>query len=423
MQRIWILTELYFPERTSTAYFLTEIAQSLVVDHTVGVITGASMYETQTVSLPQSETINQVSIRRCCSTRFNKNHLLGRLLNGVTRSIAILLYALCVCRSTDIVLVVTNPPLLPLMAVLLKFLKGTEFVLLVHDVYPEVLVATGLLSSKSLIYRMLQFINSWVYQQTRHVITLGRDMDQLVLAKLRSNQLAHNPVPITCIPNWAETDIISPTDRSQNQLLARLNLTDKFVILYAGNMGRTHDLQILLEAAQQVLATQPNIYFLCIGAGASKRAIERRIQAEKLTNVMVLPYFPHSEKNQVLNACDIGIISFLPNMAGVSVPSRMYNQMAAGKPLIAIADDWSELAQVVQENSIGWVIEPANVDQLVQILYVASQQPNLLLEMGARAAEAVRQKYTLFHAASAYHDLFSGLSGSQGITSTSLHQI
>jgi colanic acid biosynthesis glycosyl transferase WcaI len=408
MRRIWILTELYFPERTSTAYFLTQIAQGLVKDYEVQVISGASMYETQTASLPKLEIVNQVAIHRCEGTHFDKNWLPGRILNGLTRSIAIFLKALQKCRSTDVILVVTNPPLLPVMALLLKCLKGCDFVLLVHDVYPEVLTAIEFLSAQNPLYWMMQTVNSWVYRNARYIVTLGRDMTQLVQAKLPSAQPLTSQ-NIVCIPNWAEIESIYPIDWSANSLLQRLNLTDKFVVLYAGNMGRTHDLQILLDAAKTLLTEQSSIHFLCIGSGASKSFLGTQVKAQALTNVTVLNYLPNSERNLVLNACDIGVISFLPGMAGISVPSRMYNQMAAGKPILAISDHWSELASVVEEEAIGWVVEPRNSERLLTVLRTALQQPEKCAAMGQRAAIAVHRKYTLAHAEAAYLALFNEL--------------
>lgn len=405
MNRVVVLTELFYPEKTSTAYFLTAIAQGLVTDYPVTVFTGASLYDGQASSLAQNTVVKEVEIHRCRGTTFNKNWLPGRLVNGCTRAISIFFTALWQCHASDMILVVTNPPLLPLMAWLLKTLKGCNFVLLVHDVYPEVLSVTGLAHSQSLVYRLMQEVNRLIYGQASRIITLGRDMQKLVETKLTQ------PIEgkLICIPNWAETEIIYPIDKQNNSLLQRLNLVDKFVVLYAGNMGRTHDLQILLDAAETLSDTQPQIHFLLIGAGAQKQDVEARVQDQHLPNVTVLSYLPHEQKNVTLNSCDVGIISFLPGMTGVSVPSRMYNQMAAGKPLIAIADNESELAQVIQEEGIGWLVSPQDDDQLVKLLTQIMNDSKLCNDMGHKAAQAVLCKYQLKHAVSKYQSLFREL--------------
>lgn len=413
MARILVLTELFYPEKTSTAYFLTAIAQGLVTDYPVTVFTGASLYDGQASSLAQNTVVKEVEIHRCRGTTFNKNWLPGRLVNGCTRAISIFFTALWQCHTSDVILVVTNPPLLPLMAWLLKTLKGCNFVLLVHDVYPEVLSVTGLAHSQSLVYRLMQEVNRLIYGQASRIITLGRDMQKLVETKLTQ------PIEgkLICIPNWAETEIIYPIDKQNNSLLQRLNLVDKFVVLYAGNMGRTHDLQILLDAAETLSDTQPQIHFLLIGAGAQKQDVEARVQDQHLPNVTVLSYLPHEQKNVTLNSCDVGIISFLPGMTGVSVPSRMYNQMAAGKPLIAIADNESELAQVIQEEGIGWLVSPQDDDQLVKLLTQIMNDSKLCNDMGHKAAQAVLCKYQLKHAVSKYQSLFRELIPHNNISS------
>lgn len=405
MKCIWVLTELYYPDRTSTAYFVSKTAQGLAENFEVKVLTGGSLYESKSISLPFFEIIQGVEVQRCLSTSFDKNWLPGRIINGLTRAIAIFWQALWQCHASDVVLVVTNPPLLPLMAWLLKILKGCDFVLLVHDVYPEVLSVSGLAHSQSMIYRLVQGVNLLIYQQAKRVITLGRDMQKLVVDKLTPSVDGK----VVCIPHWAETEIIYPVDKQDSSLLQRLNLVNKFVVLYAGNMGRTHDLQILLDAAEALIDTQPHIHFLLIGAGAQKQAVEARVQDQQLHNVTVLSYLPHAEKNVTLNSCDVGVISFLPGMVGVSVPSRMYNQMAAGKPLIAIADHESELAQVICEEGIGWLIPPQACDQLVRLLTQIAEEPDTCLERGRRAAKAVQNQYLLNHAVNKYRSLFQTL--------------
>lgn len=406
MKKIFILTELYFPEKTSTAYFLTEIAQGLAQNNQVSVITGNLMYETKSQPLPRYETIKSVDIVRCRATSFNKNNLLGRIINGCSRSISIFLKAFIKCHSSDIILVVTNPPLLPLMALLLKYVKGAQFILLVHDVYPEVLAVSGIAHPKTWIYRIFQWINKIVYRNACRIVTLGRDMSQIVYNKIPNKFIDK----VICIPNWAETEIIYPIEKSFNPLLRQLNLLDKFVVLYAGNMGRTHDLQILISAAEILASEKSNFHFLFVGSGARKKWLENYIEDNHLDNVTVLSYFPYSEKNTVLNACDLGVISFMSGMSGVSVPSRMYNQMAAGKPILAITDRCSELAYVLEEEGIGWVVEPEDLDSFVKVLRQASEFPEYCIEMGQRASSVAKIKYTVSRSNSDYKCLFDELS-------------
>ncbi|OUL37713.1 hypothetical protein BV372_01820 [Nostoc sp. T09] len=408
MQRIWILSELYFPEETSTGYILTYIAEGLAEEYEVKVITGPATNFLHRDAYPDYEIKNGVEIFRCQSTGFNKDFFWGRLVNLVVQSTSILWKAGKLCQRKDIILVVTNPPLLPFVALVLKWLKNCQFVLLIHDVYPEVLVATGLCSSSSLIARIGRIVSALLYTQASKIITLGRDMAKIVKDKLSNNLNKENiSSKIYLIPNWAEHETVKPSDRNNNLLLQELGCCDRFVVLYAGNMGKTHGIEDLGEVAN-ILQVDSNIHFVVVGFGAKKKWLEEYVKSYNLQNINIIPLSarPRSEQSVSLNAGDVALISYLPGMAGVSVPSRMYNQMAAGKPIIAVADDWSELAEVVREENIGWVIKPGNIQELVWTIQFAANNRDLCTQMGLRAAEVAKNKYNFAQTNQAYKELF-----------------
>ncbi len=405
MKCIWFLTELYFPEQTSTGYFLTKIAEGLAEEYDVKVITGpATKSLSPCEEFPIHERRNKVEIWRCNGTNLNHNLLLGRFLNLMTRSVAIFWKALFLCQREDIILVVTNPPLLPFVALIIKWLKKIQFVLLIHDVFPEALVAAGMCDRSSIIVRIGKMMNRILYQQSSKIVTLGRDMTKLTSAKLSDR----DENKIVCIPNWADNQIVRPTARGNNTKLQELGVTEKFVILYAGNMGRSHGIEYIAEAAQNI-HNNKNIHFIISGFGYKKKWLEQYVISNNLENVNILNRCPSSELIIVLNACDVAIISFIPGMAGVSVPSRMYNQMAAGKPIIALADDWSELAEVIREEEIGWLVKPGDITSLVNTIQLAADNPELCAQMGSRAAVVAQAKYTFTQADKAYKQLFREL--------------
>jgi colanic acid biosynthesis glycosyl transferase WcaI len=153
---LWIVSELYYPEETSTGYFLTKIAEGLASNHSVHVVCGQPNYSAQKVRASSREIHNGVVIRRCWATTWNKNIWPLRLINFLTISISIFLHLIFVLRHGDQVLVVTNPPFLPFLTHWACRVHGARCFLLIHDVYPEVLVAAGLLSPNSRITRFLE---------------------------------------------------------------------------------------------------------------------------------------------------------------------------------------------------------------------------------------------------------------------------
>ena len=213
---------------------------------------------------------------------------------------------------------------------------------------------------------------------------------------------------IIIIPNWADVSGITPLPRDRNGLLQELGLTQQFVVQYSGNMGRTHGIESLWVSARQ-LSHQPDVHFLIIGTGAKKEWLEERIQRDGLRNVTVLPTRPRNDLASTLNACDVAIISFIAGTAGISVPSRMYNILAAGKPIIAVADDGSELALVIREEQVGWVVPPGQTDRIVEAILEARANPERLIDMGQRARAAAEQNYSFERVIQAYYDLIQSL--------------
>lgn len=400
---IWVISELYHPEDNATGHLLTHIAEGLAERYPVRVLCSQPTYNARGTRAPVCEEHGGVPIRRCRATALNKNVLVLRVINLVTISIALFVQTLARVRRGDFVLVVTNPPLLPFLVAAACKLRGAPFLLLIHDVYPEVLAATGMVKPDALLARGVDALSRRLYRGAERIIVLGRDMARLVAPKLGP---ARNNLVV--IPNWADLDQVCPTPRPSNALLRKLGLTDKFVVLYAGNMGRTHGLEGLAQAAA-TLRSDTDTHFLFVGSGAKRLWLENVIRASGLGNMTVLGNRPRSEQQTFLNACDVAVISFVPGMAGVSVPSRMYNLLAAGKPILAVADADSELALVVEEEAIGWVVPPGRPDQTARAIREARSDPERLAQMGRRARRVAESKYSLRHAITAYQTMIADL--------------
>jgi colanic acid biosynthesis glycosyl transferase WcaI len=329
-----------------------------------------------------------------------------RLVNLFTISVSLFFKALGSIRRGDLVFVVTNPPTLPFVAFLACKLKGARLILRIEDVYPDAMIAAGMVRPGSVIVRLLNFMHRALYRNVDRVIVLGRDMLRLVQKKLQRDS-GH----ITIITNWADCDEITPLGRSENPLLQKLGLTEKFVVQYSGNMGRTHDLEGLVHCAQ-MLDSEQSIHFLFVGTGAKEAWLKKTTQELGLRNVTILPPQPRADLKQSLNACDLAVISFVEGMAGVSVPSRMYNILAAGKPILAVADADSELALVVQEERVGWLVRPASPEMTAKAILEASSSPALLSEMSKRARALVLRDYTQQRIMGKFEELLQSLASS-----------
>jgi hypothetical protein len=140
---LWVVTELYYPEETSTGYYLTRIAEGLANDFNVKVLCGQPNYSARGTRAPKREVHQGVEIFRAFGTTFNKNVILFRLINMLTLSISVFFKAIFHIRRGEQVLVVTTPPSLPFIAAFAALFRGANYVLLIHDNYPEILIAAG----------------------------------------------------------------------------------------------------------------------------------------------------------------------------------------------------------------------------------------------------------------------------------------
>ena len=386
---VWIVSELYYPEDTSTGYYVTEIAEGLATSFVVGVLCGQPSYAWRGTDAPRKEVRKGVTITRCRAVVRDKNSLLGKLITQLTLTFSMFANAVRCFRRGDTVLVVTNPPLLPFVVAIACALKRSRCVLLVHDVYPEVLVAAGLVTRTSPLVVIMNGMNRCVLRGVRHVIVLGQDVERLLRAKdprLSSER-------ITVVPHWADLEDIHPTSRKDNTILLGLGLEGKMVLQYAGNMGRTHQIEALIQCARH-LRNEQCIHFIICGQGAKAEWVRNEVVGLGLANVTILPRQPRERLCELLNACDIALISFVPGMAGISVPSRLYNLMAAGKPIVALCDSDSEVSRVISEENIGWVVPPDTPSGLVQVLRDAAANREELANMGSRARDTAARKYT-----------------------------
>lgn len=395
-RRLWLVTELYYPEETSTGYYLTRIGEGLADRFDVKVICGQPTYFKRGTVAPKREVHKGVEIFRAAGTTLDKNIILFRLVNMITLGMAVFFKAVGNFRSGDRILVVTNPPLMPFIVAFASLIRGCGFVLLIHDNYPELAIAAKKMRAGSLLSRTIAIFNRWLYKYASKIIVVGRDMKELLERKTVGLD-----VPIAVIPNWAELETVEPAPKPENKLLRELGLSDKFVLLYAGNMGHPNDLESIVEAAG-LLQGNDAIHFIFLGSGAKRPWLEQAVAQQQLQNVTILKPMPRSEQIVFLNACDVALVSLVAGMRGVSMPSRTYNALAAGKPILALSDDRSELEMVIKDDSVGWMVPPGNSKVLADTISRIYESKELLSEMGARARKAALDRYSLDLAMSRY---------------------
>lgn len=415
---LWVVSELYYPEMTSTGYYLTKIAEGLTDSFDVKVLCGQPNYSARGTRAPNRECHNRVEIFRAFGTTLDKNVIFFRLINMLSLSFSIFLRALREFRQNDLILVVTTPPSLPFVAALASISKKSEYALLIHDNYPEILIAAGKASNNSLTVKFLQKANGWLYRRAKKIIVVGRDMKQMIEQKIGAAN-ALQRIPVEVIQNWAELEQVEPRPRAENPLLEKLKIKEKFVFLYAGNMGYPNDLESIVECAGKLL-NDPRFHFIFLGGGVKRKWLENETCQRKLNNITLLNPLPRSEQTVFLNACDVAIVSLVKKMWGVSMPSRTYNILAAGKPILALTDADSEVAKVIEEDKVGWVVPPNEPEKLLAMIFRIFDERSQIIEKSEASRHSALKNYSLENALVKYQKALTDIASDNAEQSSKL---
>lgn len=405
-KRLWVITELYYPEDNQTGYYLTRIAEGLAEDFDVKVICGQPNYAARGTFAPKREVHENVEIFRVWGTTLDKDVLFFRLINMLTLGAAMFFKSLLKIKSGEKVLVVSAPPSLPFVTALAAKIRRAQYTLVIQDKYPEILIAVGKAKPNSIFVKILDTMNGWLYRQAEKVIVVGRDMEELVKRQMGENTNGKNKVAV--IQNWASLEEVEPLPRASNPLLKELGLSDKFVFLYAGNMGHPQDLETIVECAAK-LKNDERFHFLFIGSGVKRKWLEKAVKNNALENVTLLAPRPRGEQKIFLNACDVGLVPLVKKMSGVAMPSRTYNILAAGKPILALIEEDSEVAKVIEEDDVGWFVPPLEPQKLQKIIEDIFSERDKIPAMEKRARASALEKYSVEVAIEKYKAVFKEL--------------
>lgn len=361
IQRLWIVTELFPPDETSTSYIMGEIANAMTKKYNVGVICGPEIYDRR----KKLDTDNKfqlhdsIDIYRAEGADLDKNTVWGKAISFVLMSKRLISLVKQHVRKGDKVLMVTNPaPMVPLMS-RLKNKVGFELNILVHDVFPENMRPAGL---KLPMYSLVKHIFDKAYSKADQLIALGRDMAYVLGQKVNNILKTGDRPRITIIENWADVDNIQPQPFPEG----------KIILEYAGNIGRVQGLDKVMDRLPD------DIEFHLYGTGA----MEETLKARKQKNVFFHGPYLRSQQNTVLAVCDIAVVTLEDGMYGLGVPSKTYNILASGRPVLFLGPENSEIDLLVREKVVGYCGWPKNWDKEV------------LEEMGARARKVAVEEYS-----------------------------
>lgn len=393
--KIILVTQHYAPFPSTTAGYMTDIAKELARESRVIVLSSSPHSATAPPSKPGEPEVIEIK-----SWWPEKSALVARSVAAVLFAIQIFIAVLKHTRKEDVLLSVTTPFTTPYTVALAAKLRKAASALIIYDLYPDSLVMAGFLRPSSILTKSLRWANKVMFHWLDSIVVIGRDMTKKLLEYPQMTA-----AKIRLIPNWATLPIHYREFDPGNPF--RIRCGGRFIVAMSGNAGFTHDPESVFEAAR-ILKDNSDIHFLLSGEGVGWTKIKEMQAASPLPNITLIERVPDAELESFLSAADIWIIPYRRNNTGVSVPSRIYNLLAVGRPVIICSEPDAEAAILVQEEGIGWIVPPENAAAIAQAIHSAASATAATAEKGHRAT-MVASRYTAEIALKAYRGLMSDL--------------
>ena len=347
MQRIIFINRFYFPDHSATSQLLTELSEFLAGSgKNIHVITSRQMYEDAKAKLNCEELINNVTVHRVYSSTFGRVNLVGRAIDYLSFYFFSFVFLLRFVRKKDVLIAKTDPPLISVVAAVVVKIKRGVLVNWIQDLFPEVVQEISPGSIPVWLYKSIQKIRNWSIRVARNNIVIGNTMGNKVMAA------GVNESSVKVFQNWFVDEEKQVDQKEIQQLKNQWGLDDKFVVGYSGNLGRAHDYETFLEAAS-MLSNNEDIVFLFVGGGAGMESMKNQVKDRDLHNVVFKPYQPLSNLALTLSISNVHLISLLPSMEGLIVPSKFYGILAANRPILFVGSQDGEISELLRRNDCG----------------------------------------------------------------------
>jgi len=406
MPSLIFINRYFYPDHSASSQILTDLAFHLAEGgRKVQIITSRQIYNDAKATLPSFEIVNNVCIHRVASTQFGRAGLLGRSIDYVSFYRSVWHCLLGATLQNDILIAKTDPPLVSLIALGAARRKGAVLINWLQDIYPEVAMQLGVPLIRGPVAAGLTKLRNRSLCFAEANVVVGH----LMRAKVEALRVPSKRIHV--IENWCNDLEIYPVQQPENSLGRAWGLQGKFVVGYSGNLGRAHDVETVLNAAE-LLRGNPGIVFLMIGGGKRFDELITAVRDRALTRLFC--FMPYQEQGMLaasLGVSDVHWLSLNPRLEGLIVPSKFYGIAAAGKPIIIIADEEGELSRLVQQHHCGVVIKPGDARALVGVLLNLMNEPRVTRDMGMRARRMLDAYYTRERALERWSGLLDKLAG------------
>lgn len=396
-KNLLIYAHYYYPDVASTGQILTELAEGLKESFHTTVICTVPSYTGKVSQYYRKhkyyyENINGVDVLRIRVPEFRKNFAPSRIVNIVSYFFSAVAATFRVERQ-DYVFTISQPPVLGgLLGVIGKHLKKAKLIYNIQDFNPEQVKAVEFTGNRLILNAML-LMDKHSCKAADKVIVVGRDM----VDTLR-NRFGKKMVPYAYINNWIDEKEIYPLPEGNagvQKFRKRYGLENRFVMMYSGNIGLYYDLPNLLKLIAQ-FQQEKEVVFAFIGEGSVLEELKEYQQKHQLENVVFIPYQEKKDLIYSLNAGDVHFVMNAKGIKGVSVPSKLYGVMAAGKPVLGILEEGAEARLIVEEAQCGRVVSPEDYEAIRNLIreFIQKRNSEELACMGEKGRNYLVQHLT-----------------------------
>lgn len=317
----------------------------------------------------------RLRIHRFFSPREGRNPV-GRALRYALNNL------ICIAKGIradgDVIFIESTPPTQGMMAGMIKAIKKTPVAYGLQDVFPDSMVNSGMMREGSAMESVGRWIESKTYKAADAIIVISQDIRENILAK------GVSPAKVSLIPNWVEYDAIYPIPRNENPLITELGLReDAFYVVYAGSVGYAQNVDVLLEASLLTRET-PDIEYIIFGTGSEMADCQKRAKEFCCENVSFYPLLPYERSAEVYSLADLALVSCRKGFGSAAMPSKTWNILSCGTPILLSFDDDTELASLIRREGLGYFSEADDARMLAQAILTAYRDRETLSAISSR---------------------------------------
>lgn len=372
---VLLLNEYFPPDTSATAKCAAQVAEAVAVNHRVTVLAGRPSYDPSERHPPyflRREVRGNLAIERVGSTAYPRFQMRRRVSNYLSYLSLAIPRALSI--PSDVVLAMTDPPIEGIAGAVVARLSRRPFVYNIRDLYPDMAVGGAIVRPGSFTARW-EAMHRWALRCAARVIVLGEDMRDRIVAK------GIDPARVVVSRDGIEVPAAVPSP--DNSVAREIRGDFRFVLVHAGNLGFYGAWQTLISAVR-VLENE-GVGLVFIGEGAMKPQVET--MAQGCRNIRFLPFRPASEIPLVLSSGDLHVVTVKRGLEGVVVPSKLYPTLAAGRPVLGVAPEESDVVRIIRRAGCGIAASPDNPESLAAAIRGVLRDPAQLQTMASRARE------------------------------------